>query len=122
MNRNYLASSRRNSWALLPAGSLNLKTGKSTHFDVVENNSGEVGTLILVKIDFAGYKVLSSAGGNGKPWNNYAIGARPMSHHDQTLRFNMPYTIVGYYPATKAGMKLIYDVVDKTSVSFSVFK
>jgi len=113
------AQIQKNGWALLSSGSINLKTGDSTHFNVLDNGKA---TLVLLRNHNGNFYVASSAGGaewleKNTPINTDKLIISYLTQKQLELRL-----VIGYYPATDIGLKQIYSVVGKTSVPFSVFK
>lgn len=107
------------SWSLLAAGNLNTKTGKSTHFSVLDNPTG---TLVLMRNHAGKFFVASSAG--GKEWleketpvNTDKLITSYLTGRQMELRL-----VIGYYPSTEIGLKQINSATGQTSISFSVFK
>ena len=106
--------------ALLPAGTLNLKTGKSTYFNILDDNQGKSCIMLLAE----GPKYIAASSSGTSDWleKEYPIDSHVDSFHDQTQRQNQDRRVVGYYPGTSEGLADIMKKIGKTSVSFSVFK
>lgn len=107
-------------WAILPAGRLNLSTGKTKYFNVLEDRSA------LIVIQFKRmpgsdipdkYMVIAGAGSPDGYEKTQTRG-----YHDQTGREFPPFDVIGRLSSSESSLKKIKDRVSKTSVSFAVFK
>lgn len=106
-------------WAILPAGTINLTTGDSTYFNIIENNLPDVGMFYLVKRENTFY-VFSSSGELDERHTS-KVGTVQMCHHDQNGR-EYDVQILGAYPSTAEGLAEAKAVAGKNIVKFSVFK
>lgn len=109
-------------WAVLNAGTINLKNGDTKYFNVIENLDGREGTLVLVK-NGSKYLVISSSSSIKYYKEKYPIGSYAKAYHDQTFRpFSNDLLIVGYYKTNEESLNKIKEIIGKNTASFAVFK
>lgn len=118
----------RTSAALLSAGNVDLLTGNSTHFNVIENRGNYEGALFLARIDHNDSFQVFSGSGNHTEYEKFQKDMRPIAHHDQTLRPRPTMTIVETGPCTFETLRKFFLFINnekrtrRTKVPFAVFK
>lgn len=105
-------------WAVLPAGKINLSTGETDYFNVLEDSRD---TLVLCKKNGSSYLVISGSGDKSSYEKNCKVGDIQKAYHDQNLRM-FDLEVVGYYDSDAAGIGEIKNKTGKNSVPFAVFK
>jgi|ERR1035437_795728 hypothetical protein len=106
----------------LSVGKINLKNGNTTHFNVIENDGSQTGTLCLFKkvSPKDSYIVVSGAGSTTNyssflnKFCDFEAQARRVPSNDSTC--------IKIVPATLEGMAEIIKETGKNSASFCVFK
>jgi hypothetical protein len=106
-------------WSILPAGTINLTTGDSTHFNLIENNLPDIGSFYLVKRESI-FHVYSTSGEISNKAGSL-IGTVQLCHHDQNLR-EYDVEVIGVYPSTLEGLTKAKKLIGKNTAKFSVFK
>lgn len=109
------------SWALLPAGNINLNTGNTKYFNVFEN--GEFSIVLIKRLTETGFKYIAcSTYGDYKDFQEEKPIGSNVTTYNNPNRKNFNNKIIGYFHGTKDGLQEIKNLVGKTSISFSVFK
>jgi len=109
---------------------INLSTGATKYFNVIENTYGREGALfLLMRYDYRGtgkvckFKVISGSGAHTE-YTGFQVGNNPQMHYDQTPNrmYECDWVVVDSGATSLETLHRFMEKTQKRSVGFGVFK